>query len=91
MTITLELNADLDERVREQAQTRGLEVEEWITETLQKVVPRRPQQAALDLFKSWEAEDETTDEAEIVARREDWEGVKASLNEAHTSDRVLFP
>ena len=47
-------------------------------------------QAAAALLDGWENEDATNDPAELEARRAEWEALKTAINEARSSDRILF-
>ncbi len=64
---------------------------EYLARLIEEALPAEPNVRAVSLLKTWEAEDATSDAAELEARKADWEATKSALNESHGSDRRLFP
>lgn len=89
--VTIDLQPELSDRLRELAEASGLSVAEYVKGLLERIVPSRGNEAAVALLASWEKEEATSDPAELEARRRAWEDMKAALGEGHSSDRVLFP
>lgn len=52
---------------------------------------RKKNQAARELLRAWREEDATDDPEQIAQSEAEWEEVKKSMNENHSSNRVLFP
>jgi hypothetical protein len=52
---------------------------------------REKNQAAIDMLRQWREEDATDDPEEIAKSLAEWEEFKKSMNENHSSNRVLFP
>lgn len=97
MTLTIELAPDVEDRLRAEAAQRGLDPSAYVKEMLRRElglplpVVGPPDQATLDLFAKWEAEDAIQDPAELESEKRDWEEIQRSMNENHSSNRVLFP
>jgi hypothetical protein len=94
MTLTISLDSDLEKRLTEEASRRGVDAAEYARRLLEEHLPATEgasDQATLDLFARWEAEDATDDPAELLRREAEWEQLKRALNESHSSNRRLFP
>ena len=52
---------------------------------------RKKNQAARELLRAWREEDATDDPEQIAQSEAEWEELKKSMNENHSSNRVLFP
>ena len=52
---------------------------------------RKKNQAARELLRAWREEDATDDPEQIAQSEAEWEEFKKSMNENHSSNRVLFP
>lgn len=88
------LDPELERRLRDQASRQGVDAAEYARLLLEQHLPpaeRAADQATLDLFARWDAEDATDDPAEISRRQAEWEELKRALNESHSSNRRLFP
>lgn len=85
MTLTLELDKDLAERLTEQARRQGVSLESLSTDILrQKLSPAERAAGLHALFQSWLAEE--SDE-----QRETGEYLIKALDEDRLSERKLFP
>ena len=92
VTLSIEIPAELAGRLRENAARLGLDPPAYAKQLIEENLPPAERAATLhELFAQWDAEDATDDPAEIEARRRDWEEMKKSMNENHSSNRVLFP
>ena len=94
MTLTLDLPAELETRLRSAAQSRGVAPEEWVKAMLEQNLPLPKTKGAnslAELFAQWEAEDATDDPAEIARRQKEWEELKQAMNENRGSYRKPFP
>lgn len=91
MTVTLELEPELDSHLRAVAHARGVSVQDYLRRLIADAVQRGPGESALGLLRKWEAEDATEDENEVVRREREWTAFREALNRSHSSDRVLFP
>ena len=90
MSITLNLPADLEQRLRREAERRGVELEPFAMSLIEKQLADQtvsPSNSLARLFAQWDAEDETSDPQEIARRQQDWEELKAALNANHGSFR----
>jgi hypothetical protein len=86
MTLQLTLPAELDNRLRKEAERQGLTPEAFALKLLEQHLPMNERSAILsELFEQWQAEDEATPEADS-----DYDFFQA-LDAAHTSNRKLFP
>jgi hypothetical protein len=91
MTVTLDLKPELDALLQDLARASGLTVEEYLQRWIEESVPPRDNRSAVALLERWAAEDSTQDPAELESRRSEWRAFKAAMNEAHSSDRILYP
>src|SRR4051812_18478577 len=97
MTLMIELPAELENRLKIEAQTRGVAPEEYARKLLEENLPKSspPEEAQGNslqrLFAQWDAEDATDDPAEIARRQQEWEELKKALNENRGSYRKPFP
>ena len=91
MTVTLELEAELDDRLRSLAEAEGLSVEEYVRRLIREAVPAGSPEPALALLRRWESHDATADPAVLDQRREDWSAFSEAMNRSHPSNRILFP
>ena len=93
MSLIVSISPDLEQKLRLEAAHKGPDVADYARDLLEQhfSAPREPDRATLDLLAKWDAEDATDDPAELQKRQQDWEELKQSLNENHTSKRRLFP
>ncbi len=85
MTLTLDLTADLEQRLIDEASRRGIPANQFVVEVLKQHLPmknRREQFAAL--LESWMEEDQEE-------QKDTFEHLGASLDEDRPSQRKLFP
>ncbi len=90
MTFRLNLRPDLDAQLRKRAEAFGLTVDQYLSRLIEEAVPVSRDGAALALLDAWEQEDSTDDREELEKRRREWASFKATLNEGHSSERILF-
>lgn len=91
MTLTLDLEPELDSHLRDLAQAEGLSVEQYVRRLVAQAVQRRSSDGALALLREWESEDATDDPEEIARRRQEWGAFRESMNRSHPSYRTLYP
>lgn len=91
MTLTLELEPELDSHLRAIAQADGVSVEQYLRRLIADTVHSGSGKSAVMLLQRWEREDATEDAEEIARRERDWEAFQESLNRSHSSNRALFP
>jgi len=91
MTVTLELEPELDSHLRAVAHAEGVSVEQYLRRLIAGAVRSGPAEPALALLQEWEEEDATEDPDEIARRKRDWEAFREALSRSHSSSRVIFP
>ncbi|UQA63310.1 hypothetical protein [Polyangium aurulentum] len=91
MSMVLDLPPDLESGVRRLAEERGVDPADYVRALLEEALHKERGARAAALLAAWDEEDRTDDPAELEARRVDWEAQKSAMNEAHSSDRKLFP
>jgi hypothetical protein len=91
MTVTLELEPELDSHLRAVAEAEGVSVEQYLRRLIADAVHGAAGEPALALLQRWAAEDATDDAEEIARRERDWAAFREGLNRSHSSNRVLFP
>jgi len=91
MTVTVDLRPELDSQVQALAEARGMTVAEYVARLVEQAIRRERNEAAITLLSSWTWDDAQVDPEQQQQREADWEDLKAALNKAHTSDRLLFP
>ena len=98
--VMVELSPETETRLAARAAQNGLGVSEYLKTVVEEdVMPNTGSQkeetsdnlAALEVLRAWRAQNATDDPTELEQRRQDWQEFKSALNEAHTSERVLFP
>jgi hypothetical protein len=89
MTLKLDLPPDVEDRLRSEAERRGLEPEAYALGLIEVgLAPQpTPNNSLARLFAQWQTEDATDDPAEIARRQRDWEELRKALNEDHGSFR----
>ena len=91
MTLTVNLPAELEGRLRRAAEKEGVAEDEFVIRTLEYRLMDDRRQAALEMLQHWRDEDATTDAAEIEKRKQAWEAFKTGMNEHHSSGRKVYP
>ncbi|MCK6483067.1 MAG: hypothetical protein HUU22_10995 [Phycisphaerae bacterium] len=91
MTLTLNLPAELEGRLKQAAEAEGIGESEFVVRTLERCLLEVRRQAALEMLRRWNEQDATSDPAEIEERRRAWEAFKAGMNEHHSSQRKVYP
>jgi DNA-directed RNA polymerase specialized sigma24 family protein len=91
MTLTLELEPELDDTLRALADAEGVSVEQYLRRLISQALKGRSKQAAVGLLQDWESEDATTDPDELARREHDWKEFREAMNRSHSSHRVLYP
>jgi len=95
MTLTINIDPELESRLQEQAHRQGVDAPEYARLLIQQGLERPraapPNRATLELLAQWDREDQTSDPAEIARREEELQEIKRSLNENRTSGRKPFP
>ncbi|MGA2230906.1 MAG: hypothetical protein ABSH22_08400 [Tepidisphaeraceae bacterium] len=85
MNLTIDLNPDAECRLKTAATRRGVKPEVYAKQIIEENLPAIENvggdNATLELFARWDAEDATTDETEIAARRKDVDDFKLAMNE----------
>jgi len=83
MTLTIALDADLGQRLAQQASHEGVELAEYarrlIEQNLPPAAPSAPDTTTLELLERWEAENATSDPQELVQREKEGEEFMRSL------------
>ena len=84
MTLSIDISADVESRLRDTAARLGVEASEYakrlIEQGLPSGVPANPNQPTLDLLARWEIEYATDDPDEIARRTQGLEHLKTSMN-----------
>lgn len=91
MTLTVDLAPELDSRLQALAEANGMSVAEYVARLVEQAILQKRNEAAITLLSSWLREDAAATPDENRQQQEAWEELKSALNEAHTSDRLLFP
>lgn len=86
MTLTLELDAELEEHLTHEAKQQGLSVESVTKNILQQALSPGERAAKVGaLLRSWLVEDDQGEQ------KETWDYLVKALDEDRSSDRKLFP
>ena len=92
MTLSIQLGPDVEARLKDAAERLGVDASEYARRLIEQSLPaRNPPSALHDLFAQWDAEDTTTDPAELETRQREWEEFRNSINGNHSSDRIIYP
>ncbi|MGD0389252.1 MAG: hypothetical protein ABSC42_09885 [Tepidisphaeraceae bacterium] len=85
MTLIIDLNAEAESRLKMAATRQGIKPELYAKQIIEEHLPTTDHagtdQATLDLFARWDAEDATTDAEEIASRRKELDDFKRAINE----------
>jgi hypothetical protein len=90
MGFRLEMPPELENRIRDEADRRGVEPEQFLLHLVERQLESQrpsPSNPLASLFAKWAAEDETDDPEELARRSRDWEELKKSINANHGSFR----
>ena len=92
MTLTIELEPEVEKRLQEVAVSQGVDANEYARRLIEEHLPDT-EDPLVKLMLAWKEEDATDDPAELEARDREWEELKADLNanRAATGERLLFP
>ena len=86
MTLTIDLNTELEDRLNREAERHGMEPKAYARHLIEAGLPvdtaaqRSANQATLDLLRRWNAEQATDDPAELARREQEIEEFKAAMN-----------
>jgi predicted DNA-binding protein len=87
MTLMIELPAELDGKLRNEAQLHGMDAQEYAKRLIEAglstdiEVQKKLNQRTLDLFAQWAARDATENEEEIAKRDRQVEDFKEAMNQ----------
>jgi predicted DNA-binding protein len=85
MTLSIDLNAEAESRLKTAATRRGMKPEVYAKQIIEEHLPliedAGKDQATLDLLARWDAEDATADPDEIAARRREVDEFKQAMND----------
>jgi hypothetical protein len=87
MTLALTLPAELEARLRSEAERCGQSADALAVQLLDRHLPADRRTAALDLLRAWAIEDDALSDQEA----EENAAVLRSLDANRSSDRLLFP
>ncbi len=94
MTLTIQLNAETERRLREMATREGVDVGEFARRVIEGQCGSTHLDRAArarELFDQWAKEDSTSDPTEIASREAEFEEFKRRMNENRAPGRKLFP
>lgn len=83
MTFNLNLRPEVSAQLKEEAEARGMTVEEYLAQLIEEAVPVHRGGTALALLDAWDKEDATDDAEELQKRRREWASFKTAINQAH--------
>ena len=84
MTLTIHIPPNTEKRLRTEAAREGINEAEFARRLIERGLgpdESEVDQATLDLLARWDKEDETNDPEEIRRRNQDFEELKAALNQ----------
>ena len=100
MTLTINLNAEIESRLKSAATRQGVEPEVYAKQIIERHLPLADHpakdQATLDLLARWDAEDATNDPNEIASRRKEVDDFKKTINDNRSqaegpNSRRIYP
>ncbi len=92
MTLSIQLEPETEARLKDAAGRLGVDASEYAKRLIEQNLPSSDRPSALhSLFAQWDAEDTTADPAELESRQREWEEFEKSINEGHSSDRIIYP
>jgi hypothetical protein len=81
VTLSLDIPTDLEVRLRDEAARAGMSPEEYVRRLIERTIPAAgAARYTLDLFAQWEAEEATSDPAELERRRHEAEAFMEGMN-----------
>ncbi len=102
MIVTLDLEPQMEAQIAKNAAAHGVAVPDYLKTVIEGTVTPQPpgvhsqaqlakNQEAIALLDQWDQEDATDDPEEIARHQAEWEEFKKGMNEAHTSNRIIYP
>jgi hypothetical protein len=94
MSLQIELEPEVQERLQQEAARRGLEAADYARRLIQEGLPApldNRRKAVIELLDSWLKEDATDDPAQIQAAEKELEAFKRAMNENRAGERPVFP
>ena len=102
MTLTIDLNTALEDRLKREAERRGVEPQAYARQlieaglSLDLEAQKNANQSTIELFRQWEAEQTLTDPAEVARTEQEFDKFKARMNQNRRDSegpdaRVPFP
>jgi len=91
MAILLELRPETEARLKAEANTRGIPMEQYAGTVLEHALGQPSPDPTLGLFAMWAAEDATDDPAEIERRRHECAELLVNLRANRTHFRESCP
>lgn len=81
MTLTIDIDPELEARLKAAAQRENTDAAAFACRVLaEHIPPLEPGAATLALFEQWDMEDETDDPEEIARRNHEWEEFKENIS-----------
>jgi hypothetical protein len=87
MTLTIDLNTALEDRLKREAERRGIEPQAYARQLIEAGLPvdvetqKKVNQRTLDLFRQWEAEGALADPAEIAQAEREFAEFQETMNQ----------
>lgn len=95
MTLTISISQESEERLRKKAEAFGQSPDVYAATVLDEAAKSssaaQADHGTIDLLRSWNSENATSDPAELSARQREWQEFAASINAHHLSDRKIYP
>jgi hypothetical protein len=81
MTLTIALNYETERRLLEEAARRGIAPSTYAAHLIEEHLPGPHSSSSLEqMFREWDAEDQTDDPAEVARRNREFEELKARID-----------
>lgn len=87
MTLTIDLSSDVEDRLRQEAERRGLAPQAYARQLIEAGLPsdldaqRDANRATLELLRRWEIEQATDNPAELAEHERELEEFKQAMNQ----------
>lgn len=102
MTVIVDLNPEVVAQAEKNAVVRGMTLVAYLENLVKEVVLPQPlvtnsqtqlekNQEMLARIRQRRQDNATNDPEELARRQADWEEFKKGMNEAHTSNRIIYP